>query len=353
MKTKKRMSLHKKIIIIASSVIAVVLVAFSSICLYINNVLDKVNYSDGTKQVAHIANDNITTSSNSTISAIEQAQKRIEQNLRDNSIPLAYDNNVYNVLLIGTDNRADVGGSRSDTMIILSINKRTDKIVITSLMRDIYLSIPGHGYDRLNAAYAYGGAQLLLQTVQDNFKIRIDKYIAVDFFSFIDIIDKLGGIKISVTQEELPVLNDYIHEINHLKGRPADDGILKQSGSDMLLTGTQALGYSRIRYVGNADYQRTERQRTVLTQVFSKLKGQNIFMLNDVFNMLLPDITTNLEKGEFYSLILCSPAYSTYTIEQDRIPIDGSHTGIIVNHMDVLSIDFAKNIKEMQTRIYG
>ncbi|MDR3644859.1 MAG: LCP family protein [Clostridia bacterium] len=342
----------KRVIIIVFSCLVVVLVVVLIALLYVNGMLGKIHYSPGASS-GIVSSEDTTSSKNSPQTDIASLEKQIQDNLKSNSTPLAYDKDVFNVLLIGSDNRADVGGSRSDTMIILSINRKTSRIIMTSLMRDIYLSIPGHSDNRLNAAYAYGGSQLLLQTIQNNFKIKIDKYMSVDFFSFIDIIDKLGGVKITVTDAELPILNSYVTEINLLKGLSPNDGLLLKAGDDLLLTGKQALGYSRIRYVGNADYQRTERQRTVLTKVFTELKGQNIIKQNEILNLLLPDVTTNLSKGELFSLLLSAPAYAKYTLDQDRIPIDGTQHGVVINHMDVLGIDFAKNIAEMQSRIYG
>jgi anionic cell wall polymer biosynthesis LytR-Cps2A-Psr (LCP) family protein len=156
-----------------------------------------------------------------------------------------------------------------------------------------------------------------------------------------------------VKDAEVPALNSCVEEINSLENLPPTDGILKKGGDDLLLTGKQALGYSRIRYVGNGDFERTERQRTVLTKVFSKLKGQNIVKLNSILNMLLPDITTNLTQGELSSLVLQSLTYLKYPEMQERVPIDGSFTDATIDKMDVLKIDFDKNIAALKSGIYG
>lgn len=342
----------KKCRIVAISGAAIVLIALLSAYLYGSRLLGKIHYSDGVASGAAAANDS-AASGDSPQSEIDRLEMQIETNLESSSIPIAYEKDVFHVLLIGTDNRADVSGSRSDSMILISINKKTSRIIMTSFMRDIYLSIPGHGNNRLNAAYAYGGADLLMKTIRQNFKIGVNQYVQVDFDSFIDIIDKLGGVQIDVSDAELPILNGYVEEINELKGLPEDDGILLQPGSGLTLTGKQALGYSRIRYVGNGDYQRTERQRTVMMQMSSKLKDQNIIQLNSILNRLLPDLTTNLSKGETFSLLLSVPAYEKYSVIQDRIPIDGSQTDMIIRHMDVLGIDLNENIAELQAKIYG
>jgi LCP family protein required for cell wall assembly len=321
-----KFSKEKKIIIFVSSCVAVIVISVLSAFLYLNNLLGKINYTAGT------SSGDITDNQGS---------------------PLIFDNDVLNVLLIGSDNRADAMGSRSDSMIILSINQKSKKIVMTSLMRDIYLPIPDHGSNRFNAAYSFGGANLLLQTVQNNFDIKINNYVTIDFNAFMDIIDKIGGVNIDVTDQEVPAMNKYIKEINKLKGLPSDDGFLKKGGNDLLLTGKQALEYSRIRDVGNADFERTERQRIVLTKVFEKFKGLNIIKMNSILNILLPDITTNLTKGNLTSLIFHSLTYMNYPLEQDRIPIEGSYKNATINKMDVLSIDFEKNIAELKSKIYG
>ena len=184
-------------------------------------------------------------------------------------------------------------------------------------------------------------------------KNRIDHYVSVDFFSFIKIIDQLGGVNITVTQKELPVLNNYVKEINRLEKLPDNDGMLTKSGGNLLLTGKQALGYSRIHYVGNADFQRTERQRTVLNQVFAKLKAKNVITQMSILNTLLPDVTTDLSKSDLMSLVANSLTYKSYDIAQDRIPIDSSYQGTKVGDQDVLKVDFSRNIAELKHTIYG
>jgi LCP family protein required for cell wall assembly len=120
------------------------------------------------------------------------------KSLQDQTVPIAYDDNVLNIMLVGSDSRTMTDWSRSDVMILVSINKNTKKIVMTSLMRDIYLYVQGVGYNRLNVAYAYGGPDLLLSTVQESFKVKVDQFVAVNFFSFIKVVDDLGGVDIDV-----------------------------------------------------------------------------------------------------------------------------------------------------------
>ena len=334
-----------------------------AVSIYLNTMLDLVHYvpalgdnspaaSGGDVVPMGTPGEDLTTASDSPKEQVSSIEDQLKKNLEDQSTPLMNDKNVLNILLIGSDNRADVGGSRSDSMIIVSINKNTKQLIMTSLLRDIYLSIPGHGNDRLNAAYAYGGADLLIQTIQDNFKIEIDRYVSVDFMAFVDIIDQLGGVTVTVTAAELPYVNDSVREINSLENLPENDGVLGSAGDNLLLTGKQALGYARIRHIGD-DFGRTQRQRTVLSQVFAQVKDENLFELNQTMTTLLPYITTNFTKGELVSLLLDMVSVSKYPVVQETIPIDGSWNNLVIRSMAVLGINFKTNINQMQQTIYG
>lgn len=264
---------------------------------------------------------------------------------------LAEQKAVKNILLLGTDERVSGETSRSDAIIVLSINENRKKIVMTSILRDSYVEIPGYGKNRINHAYQMGGAALMIQTIENNFKIPIDSYAKVDFFSFMGIIDKLGGVPITVTQEELGYLNGYIAEINTLQGLPVNDGQLAQAGSYQL-NGKQALAYSRIRYIGT-DFARTERQRTVLDGLFQQLKTASPKELYEVVATILPDITTNIGNMDLTKMIAKSVFYMKYDIIQNRIPMDGTWNDLVVGGQEVLEIDFEANREGLKSMIYG
>jgi LCP family protein required for cell wall assembly len=357
-KTKKHRAL--KITGICVGVIVIILVAG---IIYINNMLGKVKYEpvvDNPTIVEpppddddpSIGDDDPTTKENSTQQEIDDLGNEIKENINNSDTQLMSNEKVFNVLLIGSDSRSGTGYGNSDTMILVSINKETKKIVMTSFLRDIYISIPGSGNSRLNSAYARGGASLLIQTIQDNFKVKIDRYASIYFMDFIDVIDKVGGVTITVTDEEFPYLNRYVQNINSLKGLPKDDGLLPAAGENLLLTGKQALGYARIRCVGT-DFARTQRQRTILNQVFNKTKKLNLIEQNNLMNVLLPDITTNMGKGELLSLLLNMTTYANYSVEQVTIPFNGGYKNLVINGQDVLGLDFAANIAQIQQAVYG
>lgn len=328
--------------------------------LQVNHLLNKINYDTGKntsmpeEAVSSItaADEPASNAENSPQSEIDALKIKILKNLDNQSTGVVYDKDVFNVLLIGSDSRTGKGYGRSDAMILLSINRKTKKIVMTSLMRDIYLSIPGHDSNRINAAYAFGGPSLLLRTIRENLRIQVDKYVAVSFFTFIDIIDKLGGVTADLSDAECDSMNGYIHELNVLLGLPVNDGKIWKGGKNILLTGKQALGYARVRYVGNADFERTERQRLILDQIVDKLKKQSITKLYGILNDFLPHVTTNLTKGELFSLLLASRTYAGYPLEQYRVPVNGSYKGLMIGKKSVLGIDFDENIAFMRSKIY-
>lgn len=262
---------------------------------------------------------------------------------------------VTNVLLIGTDGRSLDEKGRSDTMILLSINSRTDEITLTSFMRDSYVNIPGHGRNKLNAAYAYGGADLLMDTIEQNFSVRIDNYVSVNFMSFAAIIDSVGGIEIDVSDAEAREINTILMaEVNEIMGDAVDSDLLS-GGGKLQLSGKQALSYARIRYIGNADFERTERQREVLTLVAEKLKSSfSPSMISDVASKAVPQLTTNMSTGELYLLSLRLPFVIGYDIMQIQVPANGTYSGANMEECgSVLEVDFNANYNILQTEVFG
>ena len=355
-KKKKKMKKGVKIALIVVIVILSILIllagAFVAIVFHYINKIDIVPHQENYEIVDVIPpDDDVTDAPDSPPEVIEKVEEEIEENINNNDTPVSKDDDVYNVLLIGTDSRNNNERGRSDSMILVSINKKTEEIHMTSFMRDAYVSIPGKYNNRINAAYAYGGPQLLMDTIEQNFKVKVDKYVRVNFFSFMEVIDAVGGVTITVSDAEVEVMNNYISEINGLLGKNRDDGKLSKGGT-YNLTGKQALGYCRIRYVGNADFQRTQRQRDVLMKVLEKAKTLSISELDNFLDVLLPKLTTNIQSDEIFSLILSSPKYFGYDVYQHRVPADNTFSYMTVRGMSVLGIDFEKNINMIKEEIY-
>ncbi|MGN0614025.1 MAG: LCP family protein, partial [Porcipelethomonas sp.] len=248
---------------------------------------------------------------------------------------------VRNILLIGSDSRGEDTG-RSDSMILLSLNSSTDKINMVSLMRDTYVQVPGYGGCKLNAAYAYGGPELLMDTIEENFYIEVDDYISVNFLSFAGIVDAVGGVEVEVNADEAAAINVLLDskEGVSLFGEPEPSDYLDGAGT-YELNGKQALCYARLRKVGNADFERTERQRTVLTGILKNLGPSSIF---SVIGEAIPNVSTNMSKLDMYLLSLRLPFLLGYDIEQLRIPAENTYWDSMIDGQDVLEIDIDANL---------
>ena len=353
-KKKKKMSKKKKLLIALLIVVIIAVIACITAVAIIFHYINKVEVEDPVKAfpiVDSITDDDLTSEPDSPPEVIEDANRRIDENLAKNATEIMSDDNVINILLIGTDSRSNDDRGRSDSMILVSVNKNTKKVIMTSFLRDIYCYIPDKEYTRLNHSYAYGGPDLLIKTLETNFKVRIDRYVRVNFYSFCDVVDTVGGVDINITDEEISYVNDNLPLINQLKGYPDNDGFITHSGMQKL-NGRQALAYSRIRYLGT-DFARSQRQRTVLENLITKMKGLSMGELSDLLDVLLPQLATNMTEGEMFSFVVDSPVYLKYEVVQNRIPADGTWDFITVRSMSVIDVNFDKNIEELKRVIYG
>lgn len=218
-----------------------------------------------------------------------------------------------NVAILGIDARADVySGSRSDCIIIASINEKSREVKLTSVYRDTYVYIDGHGYDKITHAYAYGGPELAINTINKNFDLDIKEFVAVNFDAVVEIIDAIEGVEVDIQEDELKYINSYIKGVNKQMGR--NDANITHAGKQNL-SGVQALAYSRIRYTEGGDYKRTERMRDVLSLTFEKAKKKNVFELSDLADMLFPRVYTNVQETEILKAI---PQMSKYNISSSK-----------------------------------
>lgn len=269
----------------------------------------------------------------------------------DNALAKSY---VTSVLLIGTDGRSNDERGRSDTMMLMSVNSRTDTVTLTSFMRDCYVEIPdGYGWDKLNSAYSYGGAELLMDTIEHNFGVQIDDYISVNFVSFSNIIDAVGGIEIDISDAEAQEINTILQaEVNSIMGDDTFSDLL-ESGGKLLLNGKQALSYARIRYVGNADFERTERQRKVMELAIDRLKSFAPSAVSRISESVMPDVSTNMTSQELYMLSLRAPFTAGYKTEQMQIPAENTYYGEYTASGDALIVDFDANYNIIKDKVFS
>lgn len=263
-----------------------------------------------------------------------------------------YDDDIMNVLVIGSDSRSVDERGRTDSMIILSINKNNKEIVMTSLMRDMYVEIPNNGWSKLNSANVYGGPELLMDTIELNFDIRIDKYIYIDFYSFVDIVDAVGGIELDISDEEAAGMTAPMAEQNKIMGNPKGTDYLTEGGK-LKVNGNQALAYARLRYVGNADFERTERQRTVISKIMEKAVTFNPIKLDKFAKASLSHITTNMTKTELQIFANKAPFILRYETKQLRIPEEGMYSYGSHDGQSTLDVDFGACKQALKEKIYS
>lgn len=235
--------------------------------------------------------------------------------------PIKEDKDVITVALLGSDYSGDEIGA-SDATMILSIDTKKNNIKLLSLMRDIYLDLPDGGKQNLNYTMVDGGPELLLKTVNYNFNLQVDKFVHVSLHTLPIIIDKLGGVELEITNEELDFINGYINSIDFQNGTVTEPlyGAGRQN-----LNGTQAAAYCRIRYTDGRDYKRTERQRDVLSAIFDKFKDINIAEIPGLIDTLLPLVSTNMTTTEMFSIATKALGIGVSNIEQGRFPLDEHH----------------------------
>jgi len=263
---------------------------------------------------------------------------------------------IVNIALFGIDGRSDVDGDRSDTIMIASVNFKTGDVKITSIMRDLLVQIPAGTsndttYEKINAAYSYGGAQEAIKTINQNFDLNISDYVVVNFDCLVDTVDTLGGIDINIQNEDvLYWTNQYIMDVNDKTKH--SDPFLEATGTQHL-TGVQALAYCRNRY-SDDDYGRTQRQREVVEQIFNKATKADLLTTINLLGKIYPYITTSLSLQEMTTYIQGYMSLENKTYENNRVPFDQYNSTADINGVSyVVPSTLRDNAIALHQLIYG
>ena len=287
------------------------------------------------------------------ISVLKSMINKVERTNIDNSnlginsdIDNQYDD-VKNIALFGIDSTEDSG--RSDSIMILTINNKDNKLKITSLMRDSYVSIDGHGKDKLNHAYAFGGPELAVKTINKNFDLNISDFVTVNFSSLPKLIDAVGGVEIDVDGEELKFINNYINDLN-FKNK-TNYATINKTGLQHL-NGTQAMAYCRIRYTSGGDYKRSDRHREVLENLIQKSTSISVLKYPELLSELLPMLKTSLSSGEIMNYGV-QGVKLVNSLEQDRYPKDENSEEAMINNVYYLKFDEKATIEALHNWIFN
>ncbi|MGN0423093.1 MAG: LCP family protein [Lachnospiraceae bacterium] len=249
------------------------------------------------------------------------------------------DDEVYNVLLVGIDSRdpnSDMG--RSDSMMLVSFNKKENKSTVVSFLRDSLVDIDGYGKSRLGHTYAYGGVGLTINTINKTYDLDIQNYITINFENLVGIIDEIGGVKVYISEEEA----EYYRQ----------NGMPNIESGDVILTGSQALAHARNRTLGS-DFERTRRQRSVMYGIYRKvMEDKDPSSILSLINYCMNQVETNMSVTEIYDMAKDVLAVDNLKMQQASLPQDGTYTDITYEGMAVLEIDFDANKKFLEELLY-
>lgn len=367
---KKKKSNRKNIAIIATcSILALILIIVLCVYLVLKSYIGKINKVDPDDWSNITSNTNeVQTDDDGNVISDTTMSDEINSSGAENfgdgeGLEKDY---VKNIVLIGVDNRHFenilYNPGNSDAIILVSFNSKTHKVYLTSIMRDTAAYIQysdalkaknsrlKDGYDKINRANAVAGPEFLLDIIEGNFKIKVDDYILVDFYSLIDIIDILGGIPMTLTDAEAEAANNYIRDMDFDRGvSDWETANVLTGGGDLILNGVQDVGYSRERQTSGSDFNRTSRQRAVIEQIIVKAKKMSVTQLNDLANSILPKVYTNMSESEILGMVADAVTYLGYDLEQYRVPFDNMYESVNGN----LLPDYEATNQKLQDIIFA
>lgn len=270
---KNRKKAKRKIVVLITEIIILLILA---VVLFLVTKLSKIQ-----KNVLHLEN------------------VSINEGLSDETIELMSD--YQTIALFGLDNRSSnsLQKGRSDVIMLANINRKTHEVKLVSIYRDTYLDTGDGIYQKCNAAYAKGGPEQALSMLNSHLDLAITDYVTVDFNAIVACIDLLGGVEMTITDDEANLLIGYIRELNELTGNSSK---CPASGGTYTLNGVQAAAFARIRYGGGDDYKRTERQRTVIAAMIEKAQQSDLKTINGLINQVFGDIQTSFSNTELIAL---------------------------------------------------
>lgn len=325
--TVKKSKKNKTLTIVLICIAAVILVAAVVIFCLGKGLLGRIGRVDDNvptlsqEEIDRFRNQTDAVTPDSALPQLNAADVNMSENEAE---VIVAKKNLVNILVVGQDRRDTKSRQRTDAMILCTIDKNEKTLTMTSFLRDLWVHIPGHEDDRMNAAYVYGGFPLLDNTLKYNFGVKPDHNIEIDFEGFKKIIDVLGGVEITLTAKEAK----HIQKVYALE---VEEGL-------NLLSGKEALVYARTRKIDN-DFSRTDRQRTVITAVINKIRGLSVAELYELCEEILPLITTDMSDAEILGyLVSYAPMLNDLKIVSQHIPMDGTYSFAMIENKSVITM---------------
>ncbi len=307
-------SKKKMIISICVCFFSVLFILVGSVVLFVNARLSTYRYVPDEENTSSV-------SSKKPIESVEQQENQFVGDA-EKVDGMYHDDMVTNILLLGVDDYQPNDPGRSDSMLMVSLDRRHKKLKLTSFMRDTYVSIPGYNYYKLNTGYFLGGAPLQVKTIEKNFQVDIDRYVIIDFEAFPKIIDALGGITVELSAAEAEEMNEK-------------SGVTGATEGVNQLNGAQARYYSRIRNckftdpdtgdVYYDDYGRIRRQQRVIDILIANFEDASVTQMLTLANEIVPYLVSNISPDEMVTLAKDSLTYMNYSMETCQIPNNELH----------------------------
>lgn len=314
-------SLGKKIGVIAVSILLVLVIGGGAAAAYVTSKVDKMEV------------------------------QKLDVNKLEINKEVEHKTGYLNVALFGVDSReASLGkGTRSDTIMIASLNQETGEVKISSVYRDTILQQSDGTYNKANAAYSFGGVEEAVALLNKNLDLNIEHYVAVNFNAMIDVIDTLGGLDIELTEEEVKYTNMYCDETAVVTGRPFEEDLVGAGVHH--LDGVQATSFCRIRYTKGDDFKRTERQRFVIEKIEEKLQAANLATINKIADDVFAEVGTNFTLPEILSY---AKDFKKYTLgETTGFPFNKSTGTLSGIGSSVLPTDLAGDVQQLHQFFFG
>ncbi len=348
---KKKINPKRALLVAAGAILVLGIVVFAAYHMILEHYLGKMNIVTQETGLVY-ATEPIGTVEEPVVITEEDHHGEVSEK----NLPLICNTkDVTNILLMATDARGNEAGL-SDTMILLSINEKTQRIVLCSFLRDIYALYPAEPenpvsgkYDKLTHAHAYGGPELTMAVLKENYNIEVNHYAKVNFNSFVTIVDALGGLDMYLTVEEIWWINEFIYadEIWDLFPNYTRSNLPQKEGM-YRLTGLQCLGHARNRRVGS-DWARTQRQRNLIGQMINQARTLSLTQLDALLDRSLPLITTNIPMDQWKELVGNAISYVKYEVDSTRFPLNGMYHEVNYNIIP----DAQANCLDLYERIYS
>ncbi len=336
----------KKIIVSVIAILLAVIITLTTVVgVFLYSKVDKMVDGKEMKELDQVYQDPVFDEIEIDIGSAGYKQALIDWATTNNDKKMS-SKNVINVLLIGADSRKGTNSGNTDVMMLLSLNKKTKKITIASFLRDSYLYVKGDNHDyctKLNAAFSMGGPECLIQTIENNYKIKIDNYVMVNFKTFEKIIDEMGGV-------EVPKVEQFESDYNVKK-----HGIPLPVGENVTLDGAEALCFVRNRSCyGEGDIRRSQNQRIVVNSIMDKVKSASVSDLNKYIDILMPQVMTGFTKSEIISLgtKAIMGGWASYERSSLQVPSDDDCQQGDAN-MWIWVVDYHKAAHDLQIALYG